>query len=139
MDIFQPLMCNKLIHPTVYISFLNLNGIAPKWYITFRRDSYGHLPPVIQHRAVNYWQGRCCQQLRQRSLHHWQGTDWNCNGQDQESLWEVSWPSRIPCFPLIRRWNRIRLFISADGEDVEWIWKEVKAHIFHLSCPRSMY
>jgi hypothetical protein len=27
---FSPLMCKKLIHPTVYISFFNLKGIAPK-------------------------------------------------------------------------------------------------------------
>ena len=124
---------------TVPVDFLDsqTKNFLTLWRPFSRWNPHWNLPAIVQCWAADHWQGGCSQQLCQGSLHHWQGTDWNCNGQDQESLRKVSCSSRISGLPFLWRWHWVWFFLIADGKDVWWIRQEIQAHLFHLSCSRG--
>ena len=108
-------------------------------FVDFRWNQNWHLPAALQLWSTDHWQRGCCQQLCQGSLHHRKRADWENSGHGEEGLREVSRLARFPGLSLLWRWNRIRIFIAADGEVVQWVWKEVQADIFHLSSSRSEF
>ena len=105
-----------------------------KKIVFFRRGEDWNIPRPVPPRPAGLWQGGRCQQLCQRSLHHWQGPHRSDSGQDPQALRRLLGAPRIPGLPLFRWGHWFRIWLSDHGEVEHGLWQEVQALFLHLPC-----
>ena len=97
-----------------------------------------NLQIIIPPRIINLRKRRCCEQLRQRTLHHRKRNRWFMLGQNQKIIRQLYWSPRFLSLPRRRRRNRIWIRIIIVRKIISWLRKEIQIRIHRIPLPISL-